>query len=281
MAFAPRRDLVGVPSSSTSRRSIAALVVGVEADQRVGDLAVDVTDRPRDALPEPGVAAVAELDRLVLPGRGAGRHERHAERTGLEADLDLHRRISPRVDDLTAVHVNDRSHDFLLFDGPKTIEGSWAASAVPSPVRARSSFAAWYQRSCASRSRPAHASPASSASCSACSTRATKRAEVDRRASSGSTFTKRATLTTVKRRSPTSAATAGSGSVSGAGRPARPTSASSSSSSSSHLRDRPLETRPVVPGRSGPALHLPGVQESRKRRGDVVEDPLTALPAPS
>ena len=102
------------------------LVVCVEADQRVGDLAVDVADRPRDALPEPGVAAVAELDRLVLAGRGAGRHQRHAERTGLEADLDLDGRVAPRVEHLPAVDVDDRSHVFLLFVGQKTIEGSWA-----------------------------------------------------------------------------------------------------------------------------------------------------------
>ena len=44
-----------------------------------------------------------------------------------------------------------------------------------------------------------------------------------------------------------------------------------------HLGERPLEPGPVIPGRSSPALHLPGVQEARKRQGHVVEDPLTPL----
>ena len=46
------------------------------AAQLVGDLAVDVADRVRDALAAVAVAAVAQLDRLVLAGRRAGRDGR-------------------------------------------------------------------------------------------------------------------------------------------------------------------------------------------------------------
>ena len=91
----------------------AALVGGVEAEERVGDLAVDVADRAGDALPEPGVAAVAELDRLVLAGRGTGRHRREPERPRLEPDLDLDRRVSPRVENLSPVDVDDLGHGVL------------------------------------------------------------------------------------------------------------------------------------------------------------------------
>ena len=64
-------------------------------------------DGPRDALAEPGVAAVAKLDRLVLAGRRARRNGGGAERAGLEPDLDLDRRVAPRVEHLPAVDVDD------------------------------------------------------------------------------------------------------------------------------------------------------------------------------
>ena len=88
----------------------AALVGGVEPEERVGDLAVDVADRAGDPLPQPGVAAVAELDGLVLAGRGAGWHRREPERSRIEPDLDLDGRIPARVEDLAAVDVDDRCH---------------------------------------------------------------------------------------------------------------------------------------------------------------------------
>ena len=60
----------------------AALVERVEADDGVGDLAVDVGDGVEHALAAEAVAAVAQLDRLERPGRGAGRDDRpaHARR---------------------------------------------------------------------------------------------------------------------------------------------------------------------------------------------------------
>ena len=56
IAFAPSRPLFGVPSSSISRSSSAALVGGVEPAHRVGDLAVHVADglARRPCRPTPG-----------------------------------------------------------------------------------------------------------------------------------------------------------------------------------------------------------------------------------
>ena len=88
----------------------AALVGGVEPEERVGDLAVDVADRAGDPLPQPGVAAVAELDGLVLTGRGTGWHRREPEGSRIEPHLDLDGRIPARVEDLAAVDMDDRCH---------------------------------------------------------------------------------------------------------------------------------------------------------------------------
>ena len=46
MALAPSRDLFGVPSRSQRVRSIAPCSVGAGADERLGDLVVDVARRP-------------------------------------------------------------------------------------------------------------------------------------------------------------------------------------------------------------------------------------------
>ena len=84
------------------------LLGGAGAGQRRGDLAVDVGDRPGDALAGPGVAAVAQLDRLELAGRGAGGHRGQAAGAGLQHDLDLDGRVAARVEDLARVDGGDR-----------------------------------------------------------------------------------------------------------------------------------------------------------------------------
>ena len=76
--MAPSRDLFGVPSSSISALSSPDWSSASVPGDRLRDLAVDVLDRLRDALAAPGVAAVAQLGRLELAGRRAGRHGRAA-----------------------------------------------------------------------------------------------------------------------------------------------------------------------------------------------------------
>ena len=85
----------------------ARLVEHVAARDRRGDLAVDVRDRPRHALAEVGVAAVAQLGRLELAGRGAGRDRRAAARARAQREVDLDGRVPARVEDLTGVDALD------------------------------------------------------------------------------------------------------------------------------------------------------------------------------
>ena len=93
-----------------------ALIVRVDAGERARDLAVDVRDRFQHALAEVrrGVA-VAQLDGLVLAGRRPGRDGRAPERARVEADVDLERRIAPRVEELSRVDVGDCAHASLSF----------------------------------------------------------------------------------------------------------------------------------------------------------------------
>ncbi len=90
------------------------LVRRVEPTHGVGDLAFDVRDCARHALAAVGVAAVAELDRLELPGRGAGGHGGAAGGARLEPDVDLHGRVAARVEDLPRVDACDRAHSASL-----------------------------------------------------------------------------------------------------------------------------------------------------------------------
>ena len=78
IAFAPRRPLFGVPSSSISARSSASWSAASRPRSRPGDLAVHVRDRLRDALAAPLRGAVAQLDGLVHAGRRARGDDRAA-----------------------------------------------------------------------------------------------------------------------------------------------------------------------------------------------------------
>src|SRR5690606_26427973 len=68
-------------------------------DQGLGDLAVDVRDRPGHALAAPGLAAVAQLDRLELAGRGAGGNRGQAAGAGGELDLHLYGGVAAGIED--------------------------------------------------------------------------------------------------------------------------------------------------------------------------------------
>ena len=87
-----------------------ALGERVEAAQLVGDLAVDELHGRADTLAAVAVAAVAQLDRLVLAGRRPARHRGAAVRPAGQEDLDLDGRVAPRIQDLAALHVHDLTH---------------------------------------------------------------------------------------------------------------------------------------------------------------------------
>ena len=86
------------------------LLVGLHAPNRLEDLAVHIRDRLRHGLAAEGVAAVAQLDRLVDAGGGAGRDRRAAVGAGLQHHLDLDGGVAARVEDLAGVDVGDTAH---------------------------------------------------------------------------------------------------------------------------------------------------------------------------
>ena len=168
-----------VPSSSISARVERRLVGGVEADQRGGDLVVHVRRPPSHALAAvPLRVAVAQLDGLDDAGRGAGRDGGAPDRARLELDVDLDGRVAARVEDLRALHGGDlRSFVALLGE-------------VEVPVllveRQRRELARRRRRESLRPLHPRREALGSHA----------------RRASSGSTFSRRATFTAAKSTSP-------------------------------------------------------------------------------
>ncbi len=94
--MAPRRLFAGVPSERAHRSVQPRLVLRVHAAERVEDLAVDGAHGLLDALAAVALSTVAQLDRLMRAGRGAGGNRGAAEGAVLEADIDLDRRL-PRL----------------------------------------------------------------------------------------------------------------------------------------------------------------------------------------
>ena len=90
------------------------LRLGVHAADRVENLAVDRVDRLAHALAEIArLVAVAQLDRLVRAGGGAGRNRGAAERAVLQRDVDFDGRIAAAVEDFAADDVDNGGHDVL------------------------------------------------------------------------------------------------------------------------------------------------------------------------
>src|SRR3546814_15431837 len=76
------------------------------------------------------LVAVAQLDRLVGAGRGAGGHGGAAEGAALQSDVDLDGRIAPGVQDLPGLNIDDCSH------GPLGVLGVSTAPDVLHPFGA-------------------------------------------------------------------------------------------------------------------------------------------------
>ena len=82
----------------------------LHSEHRVPDLPSRVRDRLRDALAAVGRSAVPQLDRLVHSRRRSRGNRRASHRTGFEHDVDLDRRVSTRVEDLSRAQVGDAGH---------------------------------------------------------------------------------------------------------------------------------------------------------------------------
>ena len=87
-----------------------SLVERLEAEEGVGDLALDIAHRGADALATEAVAAVAQLHRLVRPGAGAARDRGPAPGPAQQLDLHLDGGVAPGVQDLSGVDVDDAAH---------------------------------------------------------------------------------------------------------------------------------------------------------------------------
>ncbi len=94
----------------------ARLVGGVEAADGVRDLVVDVRYGTRYALAREALSAVAQLGRLELAGRSAGRDRRVAVCARAQTHLDLHGRIATAVQNLARVDCLDLAQRYPVAD---------------------------------------------------------------------------------------------------------------------------------------------------------------------
>ncbi len=109
--------LVGGAVELDQRLVERALVAGVQAAHRVGDLTVHARHRAAHALPDPALPAVAQLGGLELARGGPGGDRRVAVRAGAQGDLHLDRRVAPAVEDLAGVDSVDLTQEL---DEPAT-----------------------------------------------------------------------------------------------------------------------------------------------------------------
>jgi hypothetical protein len=108
-----------------------SLIVGFQPADGVEDLAVYGIDGLQDALAAiTALVAVAQLDRLMLAGRGAGRHRRAARCAAFQLDIDLDGRVAARVQNFPRHDVLNTAH-IVEFLGP---DGRPLRARVSSPL---------------------------------------------------------------------------------------------------------------------------------------------------
>ena len=110
MALAPRRDLLGVPSSSISVLSMVLWSEAPRPDQRLGDLAVDVGDRRRrrPCRPRRHRRRAARWPRTRRSKRPRG--PRPGPGAAFEDDFHLDGRVPRESRDLAGVDPFDNAH---------------------------------------------------------------------------------------------------------------------------------------------------------------------------
>src|ERR1019366_8099939 len=127
------------PTALDPRPPQALLTPGIAANRGAGDLAVDVADGLGVPLPAECVAAIAQFDRFVLAGRRARRNRRAAQRSRLQLDVDLDRRITPAIEDLSSVNLCDRPHAPPAYSRPSALRvlcGPTRSEMAPPPRKA-------------------------------------------------------------------------------------------------------------------------------------------------
>ena len=88
-----------------------ALIVGLEADERVGDLIIHMANGIQRALAQITLlVAVAQLNGLERARGRAGGNGRTTEGTILQHNFHLDRGVAARVQDFTPEHIDDDAH---------------------------------------------------------------------------------------------------------------------------------------------------------------------------
>ena len=96
-----------------------ALVLGVEAGERVAISPFTASTALQHALAAIALAAVAQLNRLVRAGRGARGHGGAAQGAVLEHDVDLDGRVAAAVENFAADDGGNGGHGSI----PGCVEG--------------------------------------------------------------------------------------------------------------------------------------------------------------
>ena len=92
------------------------LLLGLEAQQRAGDLAVDALDRAENALALVALGvAIALFHGFAGSRRGARGHGGAAKGAVFQRHIDLDRGIAARIEDFAGVDVNDLGHEGASF----------------------------------------------------------------------------------------------------------------------------------------------------------------------
>ncbi len=103
--------LVGRPVEVDHHAVDTRLVLRIHPGQQVEDLAVHRVDRAQHPLAAIALlVAIAQLDRLMRPGRRSGRHRSAAESAALQGDVDFDGGVAAAVEDLAAMDIDDCGH---------------------------------------------------------------------------------------------------------------------------------------------------------------------------
>ncbi len=111
MALAPRRDLLGGAVELAHQAIEPGLLLDLKPRQGIEDLGVDGIHGLLDPLAAIAGATVAQLDRLMGAGGGAGGNRGPAEGAVFKGDIHLDGGIAAAVQDFAGGDVDDGGHN--------------------------------------------------------------------------------------------------------------------------------------------------------------------------